>query len=756
MNRKLVFLFASLLIALLDALFVVANYHLSRQSMLEDMQAESATLFSAFQAAQRDTESNLLLIASVFSNDDRVQTLFRRARDAIAAEGGGPGKAQSAAVRRELYDYVGPRWQQAMEHLGARQLHFHLGPGSLSFLRVHRPAKFGDRMDDVRFTIVDTNAQRTPRSGFETGRVYSGIRGVVPVFARPADGGEPEHVGALEAGVSFENLVGNFRDATGSNVTILLTREHIEASMWPESIKKRFEGQHLPGGYVMESSSSPIIDDLFQDLPRLGAATRPGEVHAGLRAIQARYYHLALFPLYDYLSAENPNRPPSGLIGLWKDVTPRIHGFQRNQWFNLVYAVLAFLIVELILYLAFRHITGFLEGLVAARTADLTASQERLRTLIDASPDLICLKDGDGRWTEANEAGLELLGLQGRRYQGKTSRELADMAHPWLSDALRKWQDADQRAWLRGEVERFQDVLPAQNGPGRTFDFIKVPIFDSLADRRALVVLGRDISELRRANHALEESESRYRRFFTHNRAPMLLLDPVEGWIVDANQAACDFYGYGSGELKQLNFSDIDTLPEENIHAELARAQRQERDHFKLRHQLKDGRIRDVEMYAGPIELDNRELLYAIVHDVSERRRAEERLEQQREFLQAVVDGIPDPVLVIEPNFRVALMNRTARENLSEDLHNNPCLKCHQVNRHLDRLCSGKDQECPLTRALQIREAMRVEHRQADKNGKVRHYEIWVVPFWDRSGSFRGVVETSREILHDADAAASP
>ncbi len=150
-------------------------------------------------------------------------------------------------------------------------------------------------------------------------------------------------------------------------------------------------------------------------------------------------------------------------------------------------------------------------------------------------------------------------------------------------------------------------------------------------------------------------------------------------------------------------------------------------------------------MYAGPMELDNRQLLYSIVHDVTERHRMEERLEQQREFLQAVVDGLPDPVLVIEPDYRVALMNRVARENLSEDIRHDPCLKCYQVNRHLDRLCSGEeDQKCPLKLALQTREKMRVVHNQPDRNGKNRRYEIWVVPFWDRGGSFRGVVETSR------------
>ena len=62
-------------------------------------------------------------------------------------------------------------------------------------------------MDDIRHTVVDANNYLVPTSGFEIGRLYSGIRGVAPVMTHDPKTNESIHIGALEAGDSFENLM---------------------------------------------------------------------------------------------------------------------------------------------------------------------------------------------------------------------------------------------------------------------------------------------------------------------------------------------------------------------------------------------------------------------------------------------------------------------------------------------------------------------------------------------------------------------
>ncbi len=655
MNRNKVFLGVSLIIAFLDIFFVAANYLLARDAIYEDLSKESQILFHAFQATTKNAESNLLLIASIFANDEHVQELFQQGSNAVAAEGGGGGGAEAAQWRQALYEYVSPRWQQAMRNLGARQLHFHLAEGTVSFLRVHRPSKFGDRLDAVRFTLVDSNKLQSPRSGFETGRVYSGIRGVVPIIATDPGGGEVSPVGTLEAGLSFDNLVKSFAKATQTHVTVLLSREHINAAMWPDSIAEKFAARALADDSVIEASSRAIVPALFSAAFLGTASTADAPIH--IVRDNGAYWYAMKFPLRDYLGQTDPARADAGSIVLWKDITVRYQIFRNTQWFNLIYAVLAFIAVELVLYLALQRVTGFLEQQVESRTAELNASHDRLRTLIDATPDLICFKDGGGLWLEANQAIREFFGLRDHEYQGKNNQELAERVHLAFHDTLLQAAASDEVAWEERQLSRYEETLFPPQEPPRTFDVIRAPIFDGVGARQGMVVLARDISERQRAMQALESSEARYRRFFTHNKAPMLLVDPEDCWIVAANQAASRFYGYTMVEMRQLNLCEINMQTETELTAEKALARRQRRDYLFGRHMMKNGEIRYVAVYSGSMELDERRLIYCIIHDVTVRHHAGQALKASEAKYKQLFDHAPMGILLLDAEGRTLEVN---------------------------------------------------------------------------------------------------
>ncbi|MGC2853856.1 CHASE domain-containing protein [Novispirillum sp. DQ9] len=126
--------------------------------------------------------------------------------------------------------------------------------------------------------------------------------------------------------------------------------------------------------------------------------------------------------------------------------------------------------------------------------------------------------------------------------------------------------------------------------------------------------------------HALARSEERYRQLFVRNRAVELLIDPGDGTLVDANEAAARFYGWSVDTLRTMRISDINTLDPDQVRAEMARAEGEQRDHFFFRHRLASGDVRDVEVRTGPIDDGARRLLYSIVHDVTERKVAEQAL----------------------------------------------------------------------------------------------------------------------------------
>lgn len=136
----------------------------------------------------------------------------------------------------------------------------------------------------------------------------------------------------------------------------------------------------------------------------------------------------------------------------------------------------------------------------------------------------------------------------------------------------------------------------------------------------------------------LKESESHYRSLFYNNHAAMLIIDPDEGAIVDANPAACTFYGWPREVLTRKRISDINTLSEEQIRRAMAAAVGKRRDHFTFRHRRADGSIRVVEVLSGPIQLRGRQLLYSIIDDITERKRMEEALRAIHEAAQRARD----------------------------------------------------------------------------------------------------------------------
>ena len=136
---------------------------------------------------------------------------------------------------------------------------------------------------------------------------------------------------------------------------------------------------------------------------------------------------------------------------------------------------------------------------------------------------------------------------------------------------------------------------------------------------------------------SLAASEERHRQMFTNNQAVKLLIDPSDMHIVDANPAAAAYYGYPLDHLLTLKVTDINTLPPEAIAREMELARQEKRHHFNFRHRLAGGEVRDVEVFSGPIRDGERTLLYSIVHDVTERNRAQA---EQRAILQSALIGI--------------------------------------------------------------------------------------------------------------------
>lgn len=131
-----------------------------------------------------------------------------------------------------------------------------------------------------------------------------------------------------------------------------------------------------------------------------------------------------------------------------------------------------------------------------------------------------------------------------------------------------------------------------------------------------------------------------YETLFENAFSAMLIVDPETFLILDANQAALKFYQYSKGEMLGLNLSAIHTLTKKEIQKEMRDITRQKRQYFNYRHRLKNGDIKDVEVHSGPIEFEDKNVLYCIIHDISGKKLTHITRYKTKEYIKGTIFDI--------------------------------------------------------------------------------------------------------------------
>jgi PAS domain S-box-containing protein len=133
---------------------------------------------------------------------------------------------------------------------------------------------------------------------------------------------------------------------------------------------------------------------------------------------------------------------------------------------------------------------------------------ERLATFIEAIPDAVFIKDGDGRWLVINRAAAKLFKLETFAWRGKSDAELA-AARPDFRAIHEHCIRSDEIAWLTPGVSIGIEEVAGPDGRPLTYEVRKLALFDRNGGRKTLIAIGRDITERRLAEEALRASEAR-------------------------------------------------------------------------------------------------------------------------------------------------------------------------------------------------------------------------------------------------------
>ena len=297
------------------------------------------------------------------------------------------------------------------------------------------------------------------------------------------------------------------------------------------------------------------------------------------------------------------------------------------------------------------NITGvsvFARDITERRAAEnaFRQAEKKYRDIFEGAIEGIFQSSPNGEVWSLNVAMARMLGY-------KSPREFKAKVRTLAQDV---WADPEERAKYlhlleeNGELNGYECQCKCKDGK---------LIWVSLKVRRMLGRDGQllyyhgfieDISDRRLVAQALAERELLFRQFFEANGSMMLLIDSASGAIVDANPAAAAYYGYTRQQLTEMTISQINMLSPKEVFAEWRKAFDKEQNHFIFPHRLASGEMRDVEVYSSPVTVTGRHLLFSIVHDITERRQAQQALAEKESLYRQFFEGNGSVILLIDPS----------------------------------------------------------------------------------------------------------
>ncbi|MDH4943780.1 PAS domain-containing protein [Sulfurimonas sp. C5] len=173
---------------------------------------------------------------------------------------------------------------------------------------------------------------------------------------------------------------------------------------------------------------------------------------------------------------------------------------------------------------------------------------------------------------------------------------------------------------LNGEKELYQFEIRVLCKDGTyTWLLDRGQICQRDKDNAATIIAGThiNINKTEKLHESIEKTNQQFSSMFDNHDAVMLLVNPQNGSIIDANKSASKFYGYTHEELCNMNITQINVLSVEEIHKRQKEALHHKRNFFIFEHQLKSGEIRTVEVHSSPIHTDDDELLFSIIIDIT-------------------------------------------------------------------------------------------------------------------------------------------
>lgn len=434
------------------------------------LQQESNQIIQNYNSVYNEYKQLSTVIFNMQINTQKVREIFKDAYK------GTPKQKEN--IRKKLYEHLLGTYNSLAEY-NIKQLHFHLIDNK-SFLRFHRPLKYGDDLSGVRETVKYVNKNKKPIDGFEEGRIYDGYRFVFPLFDN-----DNTHIGSVEISFSTIAFLETYQKNFKNFVNFLIPKEIVKKKLF-ESEKKNYIQSQLSSFFIEKEvfrliKKQPGYEKYIKDTDLKEDYIKREIFKAKKVAIYDKNYEYYFIPVMNPVS-----KTLEGVFAV-KQIHHFIMGKSTNFYLTVLFIWFSFLVLTFLFYKNTRY------------KSNLKEQNEKLNTVIAEADSGIGLMDLKGNFIDVNNMYSKLLGYSKEELLKLNCKEITD---PEYTEIAKKYL---QKARKEGHLSKVHKVCIKKDNSKIDLEFSLnllpskkafIVVINSMEDKIALKKLNGNLVEM--------------------------------------------------------------------------------------------------------------------------------------------------------------------------------------------------------------------------------------------------------------------